>query len=69
MARALRSAPPRQVAHRALLVEAEFYQLGGLCELLQQKLLGLEDKGEKLRRLSIDTAPAISRDPARPRPP
>ena len=50
-----------QVAHRELLTEAEFYQLAGLCELLRGRLLELEDKGERLRRLSIDTAIADTR--------
>jgi hypothetical protein len=50
-----------QVAHRELLAEAEFYQLAGLCELLRGRLLELEDKGERLRRLSIDTAIADTR--------
>jgi hypothetical protein len=49
------------VAHRELLAEAEFYQLAGLCELLRGRLLELEDKGERLRRLSIDTAIADTR--------
>ena len=50
-----------EMAHRALLVEAEFYQVKGLCELLQTRLQALEDKGERLRRLSIDTAIADTR--------
>ena len=50
-----------EMAHRALLVEAEFYQLKGLCELLKTRLQALEDKGERLRRLSIDTAIADTR--------
>ena len=49
------------MAHRELLAEAEFYQLAGLCELLRGRLLELEDKGERLRRLSIDTAIADTR--------
>lgn len=48
-------------AHRALLAEAEFYRLEGLCELLKTRLRALEDRGERLRRLSIDTAIADTR--------
>ena len=43
------------VTHRALLQEADFYMLSGLKEQLLASLSRYEDKGERLRRLSMDS--------------
>lgn len=42
--------------HLALLDEADFYQVVGLQEMLRAELSRLEDKGEKLKQISIDSA-------------
>ena len=42
-------------AHRALLEEADFYQLSGLQGQLRASLERIEVRGERLRRLSMDS--------------
>lgn len=43
-------------AHLALREEADFYQIAGLQEMLRHELERLEDKGERLKQLAIDSA-------------
>ena len=42
--------------HQALLDEADFYGVHGLQEMLRAELSRLEDKGERLKQISIDSA-------------